>query len=78
MQKNESNDSEYIGVLTDGIYKIDMILNKKNDEDISIERGKKIEIICDIQETGRNFFSFKKFLIFIRFLKLLIFCRKIL
>lgn len=50
IRKNEA--SELMGVLTDGNYKLDVLLYT-NGNDIDIERGTKLEIIGDLQEHGK-------------------------
>lgn len=49
IQKNE-NISEYFAVITDGTYKLDIIIWFELDEQIN--RGTKIEIVGDLQESG--------------------------
>lgn len=51
-QKNESNTCEYFGTITDGKYKLEVLINKKPEENIQIERGTKLELIGDLQENG--------------------------
>ena len=54
--KNKSNPNELLGSITDGNYKVDVLLNK-NDNDLSnFEKGAKLEIIGDLQEQGNCFF----------------------
>lgn len=51
--KNPNNESEYFGVVTDGEYKLDVLLIKQNqDQKINFTRGEKLEMIGDLQENG--------------------------
>lgn len=51
MSKNSDND--FIGVITDGKYKLDIRLFKKCTEVIEIERGQKLEITGDLIENSK-------------------------
>lgn len=46
------DEEEYFSSITDGKKKIDIIVSKQQDENISFERGTKLEIIGDLQESG--------------------------
>lgn len=54
---NSTSENEYLGVITDGTYKLDVLLYK-NKNDVNIERGTKLELIGDIQESGTNFYLY--------------------
>lgn len=51
-KNNASND--YIGVLFDGDEKVDVILNNYKNEEINFKRGSNLEIIGDVDETGKK------------------------
>ena len=52
--RNEKNSSVLVGALTNGIHKLDLTLNKLEDETIAIERGSKLEITGDLEEEGKK------------------------
>ena len=53
VQKSKNNENELFGVITDGQLKLDVLLSKSEIDNINIERGTKLEIIGDIQESGK-------------------------
>lgn len=48
--RREDDDSEYFGTITDGIYKLDVLVLFQLEN--QIDRGLKLEIIGDLQESG--------------------------
>ena len=53
IQKSETNSFTFFGVITDGNYKLDVELNKEEEETIDFEKGDKLEIIGDLRESGK-------------------------
>ena len=54
VRKNVNSDCEYFGSKTDGLYKLDVLIFKKEDDDINFEKGTKLSIIGDLQEYGKK------------------------
>ena len=54
-QKNEKSIHEYFGAITDGKYKLDVLVVKKENEDINFTQGSKLDLLGDLQENGLNF-----------------------
>lgn len=52
VQKTKFDITEYVGTITDGRYKLDILLYKTQDDDINFEIGRKIRVIGDLQESG--------------------------
>ena len=52
--RNEKNSNVLVGALTNGTHKLDLTLNKLEDETIAIERGSKLEITGDLEEEGKK------------------------
>ena len=50
-KKFKNNDSQFFGSITDGDYKLDVFVMNFNDSN-KCDRGKKVEIIGDLQESG--------------------------
>lgn len=58
MQKDvNNNNQEFFGTITDGHYKLDVLLIKNDNEKINVDRGTKLEIIGDLQEDGKILFK---------------------
>lgn len=48
---NKNDTGEYAGSITDGQYKLDVLVTK-GDHDIDIVKGTKLDITGDLQESG--------------------------
>ena len=55
--KNKLNENELFGSITDGQYKLDVLLTKNDSEIVNIERGTKVEVIGDLQESGNYMYK---------------------
>lgn len=51
--QNKNNQRELFGTITDGQFKLDMLLTK-GQEDVDIERGTRLQIIGDLQVLGNQ------------------------
>ena len=54
VRKNVNSDCEYFGAITNGLYKLDVLIFKKEDDDINFEKGTKLSMIGDLQEYGKK------------------------
>lgn len=52
VQKTKFDASEYVGTITDGRYKLDVLLYRTNNDDITYEIGIKLRLVGDLQENG--------------------------
>ncbi|KAJ8665670.1 hypothetical protein QAD02_007332 [Eretmocerus hayati] len=54
VEKSKQSRKECIGVLTNRIHKLDILLTKKYDESLNFDRGTKVEIVGDLRENGES------------------------
>lgn len=55
--RNSNNTSEYFGTITDGCYKLNVVVKNITDEKLDFDIGAQLEFVGDIQEEGLlNFF----------------------
>lgn len=50
--RNSNITSEYFGTVTDGCYKLNVIIKNVDEENLDFDIGSQLEIIGDIQEEG--------------------------
>ena len=46
---------EYYSAITDGRYKLEIVININENESLNIGRGTKVNVIGDLQELGKYF-----------------------